>query len=316
MKFLRAISNLLRFDRTNWKALTLCVFAAAVFWVFNALNKDYSTNLALPLNVEFDAGKFATAEPIPGKLVINVGGNGWELLRKYLGMKVPTVTLALERPVETRKIPASALAPLVVSQLGALQLNYVVLDTLRLHIEPRVSRKVKLTADASSVTFKKNMGRISPTTVMPDSIILEGPRSYMEEFGDTLVVSIKANRVGSNFSESTEVLVDHNEFIFRNPPVVEVSFEVGGVEEIQRQLPVSKIKAQGVDMSRDSISSSWLIAERDRTRFLEDLANISVTLPGVELRKGDTLMLAPILTGVPSYATLIRIDSVELRKHE
>ena len=68
MNFFRAISDLLRFDRTNWKALALCFFAAAVFWMFNALNKNYATNLRLPLEFEFDNTKYIAVEPLPASL--------------------------------------------------------------------------------------------------------------------------------------------------------------------------------------------------------------------------------------------------------
>ena len=153
MNFLRAISNLLRFDRTNWKALALCLFAAAIFWIFNALNKSYATNLRFPLQFEFDNTKYIPVEPLPATLTMNVSGNGWELFRKSLGLKVPSISLPLERPVDTRKIVAGTLAPIVASQIGALQVNYIVSDTLRLKIEPKILRKIKLVADLGGVTF-------------------------------------------------------------------------------------------------------------------------------------------------------------------
>ncbi len=315
MNFLRVISNLLRFDRTNWKALALCLFAATIFWIFNALNKDYSTNLSLPLQVQFDDSKFATAEAIPGSIIVNVSGNGWELLRKNLGQRVPTITLTLERPADVHRIAGSTLAPQVISQLGALQLNFVVMDTLRLAIEPKVSRKIPLSADISGVTFKKNMGRISPVIVLPDSILIEGPKSYIDALHDTLRIQIQAKRLSSDFKESLEVMVDQIEFISRNPPVAEVSFEVGPVFEVSRSLPLSNLKT-GWAFDRDSVNYTLVIPQKHYELFQSDVGALAITTPVVSLNNGDAVRVLPILTGIPTYATLVHIDSIELRKHD
>ena len=314
MRFLRVISNLLRFDRTNWTALTLCLFAAAVFWIFNALNKDYSTNLSFPLLVEFDQSKYAVAEHIPAKLTVNVHGNGWELLRKSLGQKVPIVSIPLERPTEIRRIPGAALAPQVMSQLGSLQLNYVVLDTLRLFVEPRTSRKLKLAADVTQVAFRNNQGRISPVVVLPDSIQLEGPASYIHALADSILIVVPPRRITASYRENLEVRMDKSEFIQRNPPVVEVMFEVGPVITMTRQLPL--ILPRNLLTSADSLSITLRIPGRDEARFDIDFSAITVSLPEIKLAKGDTVRVLPRLFGLPDYASVLRMDSVELRSRQ
>lgn len=291
------------------------MFAAAIFWIFNALNKDYSTNLSLPLQVQFDESKFATAEAIPGTIIVNVSGNGWELLRKNLGQKVPTIAILLERPSEVHRIAGSALAPQVTSQLGPLQLNFVVMDTLRLTIEPKVSRKVQLTADISSVTFKRNMGKISEIKVLPDSVLLEGPKSFVEALGEMVQIRVEATRLGSNFKESMEVIVDHGEFISRDPPLADVIFEVGPVVEVHHNFPVSKLKS-GWAFDRDSIGCTLLIPQKNYEQFQSDIAELTIATPLVPISKGDTIRVLPELIGMPAYATLLQMDSIELRKYE
>lgn len=316
MNFFHVISNLFRFDRTNWRALVLCLFAAITFWVFSALNKSYSTDISLPLDLEFDDAKYAAAETLPSKLTVNVNGIGWELLRKSLGIKVPTIAFPLERPNEVRKIPATALSQHVISQLGVLQLNFIVMDTVRVHIEQRVSRKIKLQADLRQVAFKESFGIISPVVILPDSVLLEGPKSFIESLPDTLLVEAQANRLSSHFRESIEVKVDHNEFISRNPPVAEVIFEVGLLEEFTTAVKLDKPKIPlGIQVEPDSIQYTLLIPQKEHSRFLNDVLEISATFEAVTLRKGDTLIVTSILTGIPAYAKLVRADSIKLRKH-
>lgn len=315
MNFFRAISNLLRFDRTNWTALVLCLFVATIFWIFSALNKTYSTNISFPLSFEFDGTRYAAAETLPANLNVNVSGIGWELLRKKVGLKVPTISYPLERPGEVRKIVGSTLSPHVVSQLGALQLNFIVLDTIRVHIEQRVSRKVKLLADLNKLTFKKNFGIISPVVILPDTVLLEGPKSYIDNLPDTLMIEVRANRIDSHFREIAEVKVDYNEFISRNPPVAEVLFEVGLMEEITTVVKLIKPKSSaGLEVDLDSVQCTLLIPQQEHSRFLTDALEISATFKALEIKSGDTLLVKPILTGLPVYARLVRADSITLRK--
>ncbi|MBL7852542.1 MAG: hypothetical protein JNN04_16675 [Cyclobacteriaceae bacterium] len=312
MKFLRVIISLLRFDRTNWTALALCLCAAAVFWIFNALNKDYDTQLSLPLRLEYDQSRFAPAQAIPARLEVNIHGNGWELLRKSLGYKVPVISVPLERPAGIHRIPGSALAPGVVSQLGPLKLNFVALDTLRLWLEPRTTRKLKLVADIRRVTYRDNMGRISPVVVLPDSVLLEGPENYLRALPDTLVIQLPSRRVTAQYRESLEVRLENGEFIRRDPPVAEVMFDVGAMTVLSLRLPVSR--PSGLMSDRDSVAVSVRLPIRDRERFNQEVAGIATQIPALTLQKGQSLRVAPQVQGLPDYASLVSVDSVELKK--
>ncbi len=312
MNFLRVITSLLRFDRTNWTALTLCLFAAAIFWIFNALNKDYDTQLSIPLRIAYDEAHFATAQAIPPTLDVNIHGNGWELLRNSLGYKAPVISIPLEKPAGVHRIPGIALAPSIINQLGALKLNFVALDTLRLWIEPRATRKVKLVADIRRVTYRENIGRISPVVILPDSILLEGPLNYLEELADTLVIEVPPRRVTAQYRETLEVRLKQGEFIRRDPPVAEVMFDVGPVVVLSMRLAVPRQPTWAAD--KDSVMISLRIPGRDRQRFEEQLAGISARLPDINVPKGQSIRVTPEVDGLPDYAVVTSLDSLELTK--
>ncbi|MEJ0055461.1 MAG: hypothetical protein WDN75_07275 [Bacteroidota bacterium] len=316
MNFFRAISNLLRFDRTNWKALTLCFFAAAVFWIFNALNKNYATNLRFPLHFEFDGEKYIPVEPLPASLALNVSANGWELFRKSLGLKVPVISMPLERPVETRKIVASSLSPIVASQVGVLHVNFIVTDTLRFKIEPLATRKIKLKADLRNVTFKNNFGRTSPVVILPDSVTLQGPKSFIAELTDTLTLPISASRVSSNMRENVEVVVSHNDLISRNPPVAEIMFEVGPVEEIKRYLALKTSKIPwATEIDKDSVACTFIVPQNQHKHFLSTSLSATLLYDLTTILKGETKSLVPSIKGVPEYAEVTHVDSVKVRRY-
>ncbi len=295
----------------------LCFFAAAIFWIFNALNKDYATNLTLPLRIEFDSSRYMAVEPLPTDLLLNVSGNGWEIFRKSLGFKVPNISLPLDRPAETHKIVASSLSPLVASQVEALKLNFMVTDTLRISIEPKLSRKLKLIPFFDRITFKDYFGKTGPAVVFPDSVLLEGPRSIIERLADTLSIHPKASRVGSNFKESAEVLVSNKGLIKRNPPIVEVSFDVGIIEAVIINAKLTILKGTGVAQAdKDSVQCIFRVPQRERDSFRQETAGLTATINAKDLKKGDVKTILPSLNkNFSANIELVQIDSVRVKKY-
>ena len=78
MRLFNSILNIFRFNRRNWRAVVLCVFAATIFWFFNALNKSYTTNINFPLSFDYDRDNFVPVRNLPAQVRLNVTGNGWD----------------------------------------------------------------------------------------------------------------------------------------------------------------------------------------------------------------------------------------------
>jgi hypothetical protein len=314
MNLFRSIIALFHFNRTNWKAVALCLLAASVFWFFNALNKTYSTTIRFPLHFEFDQQKFAAAQPLPGNIQINVNGNGWDLFRKYFGVRVPVLTIPLERPAETRKIVASTLPSILAPQIGGLAINFFAQDTIRLKIENRVSKRFRLKAVDEWVTYKENMGRISSITVLPDTVELNGPQSVLSALPDTLVLNLRATRLTGNFREQVEVDLGDQQFVKRNPPVVEVHFEVGEIVTIVGPVHLRTDKFPwGVVASEDSVRYTFRMPAKyvDQFRSSTPYAVVNVR----NLKKGETRSYLPDLVGVPGFVQVTGADSVRVKRY-
>jgi hypothetical protein len=308
----RVFVNLFKFNRTNWKAVALCFLAATVFWFFNAINKEYSTNVRFPLHFEFNNEKFVRAKALPQDVNINVKGNGWDLLRSSsYGLKRPRLVIPLERPGEVKKIVCSTLPPLLASQLGRLQINYVVTDTLFLDIEPKDVHKFKATIDEKSILYKEGYGRISPVVILPDSIHLEGPKSLLHDLPDSILLRYSGKKIGENFRESIEVITT-NEMVKRDPPVVEVMFEVGEVILVNRKvkLEVTMPSFAQLSLSSDSVSYQVQIPKSRNDDFQQQ--TITAALDLRKAKKG-TMKVRPLLRGFPPYAQLLRADSLDVK---
>jgi hypothetical protein len=308
----RVIVNLFRFNRTNWKAVALCFLAASVFWLFNAFNKNYATNIRFPLQFEFDRSKYIQARPLPRDIYLNVSGIGWDLVRKSLGVKLPVIIIPLERPVDIRKIVGSTMPPLLAGQIGNLRINHVVTDTLYLLIEPKDSGRFKLVVDPRKISFREGYGRISPIVVLPDSARLDGPKSMLNNLADSILLDLPERKISGNFREQIEIVVP-NESIKRNPPVVEVIFEVGEIVEVKKKIKFDLINTGTANLSQDTDSILCLIQiPKNKIQDFQQIPGVRATIDLKGIKKGDHKIL-PVIIGLPTYAQLLEADSLQLK---
>lgn len=314
MNVFRIISNLFRFNRANWKAVALCFFAALIFWLFTSLNKDHTTNINFPLQFEFDNDRYIPVI-LPQNVSMNVTGNGWDLLRKSLGLRLPVLSVPLEKPTDVKKIPGSTLLSLVSGQLGSLQINHVVGDTLDVQVDLKDSHKFRLVADLRHISYKKGFGRISPIVILPDSVEIEGPASVLHDFPDTIVLSLSENKLSEDFREETEVVVPNVELIKRNPPVAEIRFEVGEVEELSWKLKLHVLNKPPhllMDGTPDSVTCLLIVPRNHGRTILSQAVTSRAIVDLTGLSKGE-FVLAPKAEGLSSMVQILRIDSVHVK---
>lgn len=315
MNFFRVIFNLFHFNRTNWKAVVLCFFAAIVFWFFNSLNKDYATNLQFDVRFTFDEERFVPASPLPEHVFMNVSGNGWDLLRRSLGFNLPQMVIPLEKPTEVKKIVGSTLPALLAGQLGSLQINHVVTDTLHLAIDAKVKRKVKVVVAGGMFSFAEGFDRSSPIVILPDSIELEGAKSVLHKLPDSVVLDLTLNKISNDVREKVEVRFPGDERVTKAPSFVEVIFEVAEWVRAIKQLKLEALNLPpGVRLNlvKDSITCSVLIP-KDKVLEFNQTSLAQVAFIDVQgLRRGERKLL-PQVTGLPAYARGIKVDSVAVK---
>jgi hypothetical protein len=313
LSFFRVFINLFQFNRTNWKVVALCFTTATVFWLFNALNKSHTTNIRFPIRFEYDQQKYVPAEPLPQQVMLNLSGNGWDLFRKHFGLKTPTLVIPLDKP-EMKQVSGYSLLSVFASQIANLKINFVVTDSLRIHLDEKLTRKFRLTADLSGITYKKGFGRISPVVILPDSSALTGPKSIISKMPDSIVLNMQEKKLNENFRGETEIALPSAEFISRNPPIAEVMFEVGEMVEVNKWVKIRPGKVPwGMELVNDSVQVVFQVPQKTA----EHLASSSpwASLDFSDLRKGETRRFYPRVEGLPAWASVVKIDSITVRRY-
>ena len=313
MSVINSIFNFLRFNKKNWKAVVLCVFAATVFWFFNSLNKSYTANISFPLSFDYRQEGYIPVRPLPDKIRMNVTGIGWNLFRRSIGVKVPPLIVPLERPTEVKKIVGAALPGLFANQLNGFQINFVITDTLFIAIEPRSTRWMSLKLDSPSILFKKGYGITSPVSITPDSIFIEGPLGLIRNLAEPHYMKITDRNIDENFADEVEVKFLNDELVRRNPPLVMVKFDVDQLVNINDSIRVKLLHLPGnvhPMIEEATVSCSFAIPKRFTEQYHRD--SVRAVIDFKKIRKGETKFL-PEIVGLPPFSHIIRNDSIRLK---
>ena len=313
MAFVNTISNILRFNRRNWKAVVLCVFTATVFWFFNALNKTYTTNINFPLAFNYDDENFMPVGGLPQSVRLNVTGNGWELFKRSTGVKTDPLQIPLEGLEEVKKIVGSGLKFSFTNQLNGLEINHVLSDTIYLDLEPKIGRWVKLDVDSIQYNIKQGYNLTSDVAIMPDSTYLVGPRRIVERIKEPVMLNVSQRNIDEHYVENIPVELPFDDVISLQPPSVSVMFNV---EEMIRVQDSIVLKIENIPPTVSEVMNSrklpvvLSIPESFMEKFRVDSVKAVLDLKDF---RGGTAKILPRVEGLPPYSKVIKIDSVIVR---
>jgi hypothetical protein len=312
MSFFNSIFNILRFNKSNWKAVVLCLFTATVIWFFNSLNKNYTTTISFPVSFDYDRENFVTIRPLPLSVRINVTGIGWNLFRRSAGVRVPALVIPLENPAEVKKIVGSTLPAFFANQLADFQINFVITDTLHIAIEPKMTRKLGLSVEVPSGFIRKGYVLVSDLRVEPDSISLEGPQTLMQGLPDPVKLQLSQRDIDENFNETIDVRFLNDELIKRAPSAVTVAFEVEELVEVSDSVALEVINApkEVREVQLGKIPFKMTMPASAAEFFESDSLKAVIDL--TDFKKGEAKVL-PRLVGTPPNSQTIVLDSILIK---
>ena len=123
--------------------------------------------------------------------------------------------IPLERPADVRKIVGESLPLLFSDQLQALQINYVVVDTLNIHFEQKISRWLTLSADSLVTSIDDEYGIVGNVEIAPDSILLEGPIKTISSLTEPYPFTLAMRNINKPMDQLVEVRLPNNELVIK-----------------------------------------------------------------------------------------------------
>lgn len=310
MSIVSSIFNFLRFNKKNWKAVALCILTAMIFWFFNALNKNYSTNINFPIAFDYDQERYIPTETLPTTIRMNVNGPGWDLFRRSLGFKVPPLVIPLEKPAAVRKMVGATLPAIFAGQLERLTINFVITDTVHLRIEEKLKRKFSVAIDSVSQYIHPDFGLAGVPRLTPETVWLEGPADRIQDMPETLRLTLPQTNIRKNFDEAVNVLNDPTNLITASPQKINVLFNVEKLVQVDTKIALRiinlppRVKLSGV--ARE-VSCVYRLPASVSETFRSDSL---VALIDVSHKSVGTHKVVPQIMGLPENAVIVKTDTV------
>ena len=215
------------YPKTDYKAIFICLLAAIIFWIMNALNKEgYSQKISFPLQFSFNDSLYIATQPLPKKISVNVSGNGWNLLRKAFALDITPIKYSINNPLKTKLLNTGSLTDSLSEYINDVKINYVIADRFELEFDRKISKEFVIKVDSSNISLKDNYVITSLINVNPRTITLTGPESVLEEMGNAILVKVPTRRLQDNYDEEVILPLSKTILIKSNKDRVAISFEV------------------------------------------------------------------------------------------
>lgn len=290
--------------KANWTIIILCFSTAATFWFFNALNKEYTTRIDYPIELNFNRDSLVMVKEPPREIGVNVTGGGWQLFKRTISIDSDPVFLDPENPVQTHYFTAANLLPLFSTQLNDLNINYIATDTVFFRVEPFEDRTLAIKLDSSSIELKDNFHLTSEIFIEPDTVDFHGPRSLVEQLPEVFMVSLSERNINSRYNEELSLDLFSPSLIKKNPEVIQIRFDVEEFldQDISLDIEMVNFPHDSTIYIEKNIVDAQILVQRSFRNKIE---------------KGDFLIIADLkyIHSVDSSITLEIMDQPEYIKN-
>jgi hypothetical protein len=217
----------LRKDRA---VLLVCTGIALLFWFFVKLSKPYVANWDFKLDINAPEGEAFLSLP-PDKVNARVQGRGWDLMYFSLFKARQPLKFELDTgpaiTINGRMLRERLSLQMVNRNIEVLDVNY---DYISLTCEPEVSQTLPLNL-AYEIAFLPGYSQNGTPTLKPDSVILTGPESLVQEVSYWDTDSLKIEGLREDYTGKLTILQPIDPVMKVKPVETEVFIPVEPIVE-------------------------------------------------------------------------------------
>lgn len=218
------------FSRQKILAFTFALLFSLSLWVIVNMGRDYNVTMMVPIQVTNLPDDVALSSEVPDNAAVSVSGEGWSLFNLY--MNPPNLTLN----VENQQVN---MFEQVRQQIGSVSdVNVMQVDPMFLEIETeqRVSRMVPI-ASRININTRNQFGVIGTPEISPDSVMISGPASRVEDIDSWSTAQAEYQDVHSQLAFNVD-LQEPPAGITIRPTLVSFSADVAEFTEAEVRIPV------------------------------------------------------------------------------
>jgi hypothetical protein len=172
----------------------------------------------------------------------------------------------------------------------------MVTDSLFFDIEQKISKKVKLVLDSLELPIAENFRLTSPIFIQPDSVVITGPKVFINKLPDEYAFSLFRENINQNFDRLVIINLPDSKKMFAVPDEVMVKFEVSEFVTDTRKAKVftTNFPENMVYELKDSIVDvNYLVTKKNQDQVLS--TDFIIAVDYSQLKKRDTLVVPTII---------------------
>jgi len=191
---------------TNYKIKLFSIFSALFFWVYVAIDSQYTHVTDIPLRLINPPEGFILLSPIPSTVRVEFKGTG-KAFYSY-AFRDRRVELDLHQISRSSWMPLSAdVVKDLPVDLRPLRIVYP--DSVYIEFDRFVRKKVPVHADVA-VQPRDGFVQVGDVQVMPDSVGVAGPRSLVDAILEVETKKLDFKEMDGEFSGKAQLLLEHS----------------------------------------------------------------------------------------------------------
>lgn len=226
------IKALIKKPGKRFYVFLVCLLIATFFWVLNALTKEYSLTISVPVEYAGVPDEKVIVNSPPKAVSFRVRGEGFNLLGVSKKDEFEPVTVDLSNystfgddEVERKVVDAGSIRNLVNDELGDyLDIDQLSADSIQILIEERMAKKVPVELDLNIQVNDQYTLQSDPFST-PDSVVAKGPKSEVKVLKSVLTKRLELEDLETTVNEALPIVSASSKMNFE-PENVKVTIPV------------------------------------------------------------------------------------------
>jgi YbbR domain-containing protein len=227
--------------------ITLITIFSIFLWGSVSLSGDYFTTEVIPLSFELTSNNKAIGLVSDDQLVVSVKGQGWQLTQITFGsspeLKIPVNDKLGRQNISVRNIIEKA--GIIGSNLQVVEINP---ETIEVLVERKIEKELPITPNLK-IEFEEGYGLVSKVEINPDTVIVMGAESRIEELSEVLTKPIELTSVDKPVE--TFITLDKYEFINYSINSTKIFFDVQKI--VDKEITDIVVEPRNIPPSRELI---------------------------------------------------------------
>jgi hypothetical protein len=231
------------FKNSKLKGIFFFLLLATVFWVLTKFSRQYTATATATIHYLNIPEATQIKDDNLKEIDFNLTTSGFEFL--YYRFKNPIIDIDLKNfYIEGKKdivIPKDELSGFVSSQLNTnLTIRNLPNDQFVVSLDAIISKIIPIVAK-TKFTYKDGFRSIDSLKIEPDSVLVAGPVSYLDEMSFVETILISQDNIDKTFSQSVSLIGHENKKVSIEPIKVIISVNVAEFTQKQMIVPIELI---------------------------------------------------------------------------